>query len=667
MRIVWTVLMLAAVDGAGSPAVRAQAPPLTACEPVACIRPEQRSLQYRSPDRLCRERTPTVARDISVQHPGADRPTYLLSLDEAIQLALQNDEVIRIVAGTTAVSSGSTVYDAAITNTAVDVARGRFDPVLNLESGLSRVESPQGVFDPLNPSGATIEGFSLQSNTRAANLAQTKPGGGTGRIGYATNPTNPIGTLAPLDPQYPTAVTMSYTQPLLRGRGVDVNQAPIVIAKIDTERSFYQLKDSVQEQIRSVIEAYWNIVSARTTVWARHQQVEQLQYAYNFFHAQLQAGRGDLGDTAQAEVSLANFRASLISAEADLINLEEALLNALGLPPGCDIHFVPSTEPTLDRSDHDLQSLVNAAEANRPDIAQAKLILEADCQRLLVAENNAQSQVDATALYRWNGLRGNTPSGDNISTQFGQFADWQMGLVLDVPLGLRSGRASLRQVELLLARDKANLQQSVHAATHEVARSLRNLDQFFAQYEAFQAVRKAALLNLKRQFEVFRAGGVPTDRIIYLNVLQAVTDWGNAVSNEALSVSQFNSELARLARVTGTILEEHGIHFLEERYASIGPKLLGECPCYPEAQPPSPAAPRYGEGDQPAEEAFELQSPVPKPKKRSKTSAAPAPNEGQGGERQELPRPPGSDSDSPDARPTMLRLPPVMPANRSGE
>src|SRR5206468_3280590 len=51
----------------------------------------------------------------------------------------------------------------------------------------------------------------------------------------------------PLNPQDQSALTLAYTQPLLKGAGLRANLAPIVIARLDTERSFFQLKDALQE------------------------------------------------------------------------------------------------------------------------------------------------------------------------------------------------------------------------------------------------------------------------------------------------------------------------------------------------------------------------------------------------------------------------------------
>src|SRR5262249_42798311 len=102
-----------------------------------------------------------------------------------------------------------------------------------------------------------------------------------------------------------------------------------------------------------------------------------------------------------------------------------------------------------------------------------------------------------------------------------------------------------------------------------------------------------------------------TGKGIYLNLLQAVTDWGNAVSAEAQSLTLYNTELANLEKQTGTILETHGVHFFEERFGSIGP--LGRL-CkprdYPQAVAPGPNTERYPADTQPSEHSFDLKTPL---------------------------------------------------------
>src|SRR5205085_2582728 len=128
-----------------------------------------------------------------------------------------------------------------------------------------------------------------------------------------------------------SAVELSYTQPLLQGFGPRANLAPIVIARLNTERSFFQLKDSLQQSVRGVIQAYWGLVFARTDVWARRQQVGQGEEALRRAAARLTAGLADLAEVSQARSALANFKATLIASESNLLNQEAALANILGL------------------------------------------------------------------------------------------------------------------------------------------------------------------------------------------------------------------------------------------------------------------------------------------------------------------------------------------------
>jgi hypothetical protein len=46
-------------------------------------------------------------------------------------------------------------------------------------------------------------------------------------------------------------------------------------------------------------------------------------------------------------------------------------------------------------------------------------------------------RADAVALYRWNGLEGRMPNGEEIGTNGDAFTDWTLGVNFSVPLYLR--------------------------------------------------------------------------------------------------------------------------------------------------------------------------------------------------------------------------------------
>ena len=544
------------------------------------------------------------------------REDWLLSLDEAIRIALEHSEVVRVLAGNLAVSSGRTIYDPAIANTQIDAQRAAFDPVLGVDNTWNHVEREAGL-DLLQ---SRITGVRTNDYNLGLRLSQRNMSGGTAQLRFNTNPSQTSRPSGFLDPVNRFSTELSYTQPLLRGAGVEANRVPIVLARLDAERSFFQFRDGIQELVRGVVEAYWSLVAARTDVWARRIQVQQSREAYERAEARQRADLTDISEVAQTRSALAQFRASLVAAESNLLQREAALLNILALPPTLDVRPVPTTPPTREFIQFFWDEILRLAEERRPDIVELKLVLEADAQRLLRSRNQARPQLDAVALYRWNGVEGRMPNGRQTSTRGGELTDWTLGVNFSVPLFLREERAGLRSAELMIARDRAALQQGIHAVQHRLALSVRNLAQFHAQYQANREAREAAKINMERQFWAQESG-----QIIFLNVLEAISTWGNSVSQEAQSLAQYNTELVNIERESGTILETHGIWLYEDRFCSLGPLWLRHREKdYPRNIRPGPNAEKYPTGEEPAEQTFDLDD-YPRRRPRTDDPVVPPP------------------------------------------
>lgn len=554
--------------------------------------------------------SPTAPPTVSIPHPNATEVQF--TLDEAIRVALENSEVIRVLTGNTAVASGQTIYAPAIAHTAIDSELGAFDPVLSANNTYSR----SGRNEPFPPTPAIPAmppdpaipampgGFNrITSNANGFDIgvSQRNLTGGIGSVSFIDNwlRSGPRGVL---NSSNRPAIDVSYTQPFLRGGGVCANRVPIILARIQTEQSYFRFKGSYQNLVRSVIGGYWNLVFARTDLWAREQQVALAKFLYEQAEAEKRFGLADSGQVAQRRVALSNFRVSLIAARATLLDAEAALQNVLGLPPNDGVRLIPVTPPTRDEIEFNWEELVNTATVYRPDLIELKLVLDADNQQIIRAQNGSLPTLNGVASYQWNGVHGQLLDGRRLNSGL-RGGSYTLGVNFEVPIGLRSSRANLRTQELILARDRANLRQGQHAATHEIAQSLRSLASTYQQYEAYILVREAALENLK-QLAGRRRSGLADFQV----VLQGIADWGNAVSSEARSLTQYNSQLAQLEQQTGTILETHGIRFYEERYASLGPLAAhGACLDYPQSLRPRENSERYEFGEDPAEEFFDLE------------------------------------------------------------
>jgi outer membrane protein TolC len=593
------------------------------------VMPEQRTISnYINPDALPSAPTPDIPAPRTVSHVPADTADWLLTLDDAVRISLENTNVVRVLTGTTVTTSGQTIYDAAITNTTIDQQQANFDPVLKDQAQTGYTNTPNGTANftlasfvtgiPSNPPTLIVsQPYDQIQNT----FGVTKNNVLGGQLGlnfveqfqtfYQFNRAiNPFAANYPLSPEQTSSVQLSYTQPFLQGAGFQVNMAPIVIARLNTQVSFFQYKDSVQEMVRSVADAYWQLVQNRTNAWARKIQVDQSEEAYKIENRRLKIGSAgtDKGTEAQAKSTYLQFKANLVAAEAAVLASEGTLRNLIGLPPSDGRRLVPISMPTSKRYQAEWDELVRLAERRRPDIIELKLIIAAEQQRLIQAENQALPQLNGIAQYQWNGLSGTMPNNVGESSFPGEFTSWTLGVNFSVPLSLRQARAMVRQERLIIEKDRANLAQGLHAAVHEIAATIRNLDSTYEQYLAFKDARAAADINVRAQNEKFKAG-----KTIYLNVLQALNDWGNAVTSEASSLLTYNTTLAILERQTGTILDSRGLVFLEERFRAAGP--LGFERDYPASQPPialpTPEATLpLLQFSEPAENFFDLRNPA---------------------------------------------------------
>jgi outer membrane protein TolC len=543
------------------------------------ILPEQRCLEIRDPSQLPRTRLPDVPPPATVATSRPADESWRLTLDEAIRIALANADVVRVVAGNTVVASGPTIYEPAIQNTQIDQSRAAFDPKLQSKNNFSRIEQPYGAITNAGPPPEVdIQADPTQGFQSSTGVSKSFLTGGSVGVDVNVDQSRRHSPGLALNPQTGDNVSIYLDQPLLKGAGSGANLTAILVARINTERSFFQLEDSVQDLLLSVIQTYWNLSFAQLDAWARQQQVQQGREALERAEGRLAAGLGDEGDVAQARVSYEKFRASLVTAQAELLNQEALLRNLLGLPASDHRPIVLLTNPITTCMETPWNSILRLAEEYRPDLIELKLVLEADQQQLAYSHNQALPQLNLGALYRWNGLEGTTPTGEHLSSRGGEFTDWEASVNFSVPLGLRKERAAIRERELLIMRDRANLQQALHAASYDLSASFRNMAQYYQQYESYRRMREAAYLNLEQQMADYLVGR----GTLYLNVLQALTDWGNSVISEYQAVIQYNTELGRLERLTGTILESHGVRFLEERYRSLGPKgRRFEDPCYP--------------------------------------------------------------------------------------
>ena len=129
-----------------------------------------------------------------------------------------------------------------------------------------------------------------------------------------------------------------------------------------------------------------------------------------------------------------------------------------------------------------------------------------------------------------------------------------------MPLGFRAALANTRQAQYQLLRQRAFLQQIVHQTTHSLARFFLEVDANYKQFKTAQRLRQAAQIRLESARAYYEEGktGFTIDRL-----LDAVSQYADAIAQEAQFKTSYNTSIAALEEAKGTLLAYDNIAVAE--------------------------------------------------------------------------------------------------------
>jgi outer membrane protein TolC len=405
---------------------------------------------------------------------------------------------------------------------------------------------------------------------------------------YSNSPTNVTPSA------YTTNLQLSLTQPLLGSAplaggqagplvGLEANRAPIVIARLTADASVWRFKAEVMAEVRSIEQQYWSLAQQHVQLWSSEKAVELAEEILKREQSELEVGRGTVADVAEAQQRLEQFRLDLVTKTSDVITTERQLRNLLGLPPADDRRIVPVTAPTEARLEPDWDASLAQMLSFQPDIVQQQLNVRIRELQLLVSRNQLLPQLNLNALYQFNGLGHSLDTSEAVMTgksitaidplistqqraaglnsnpgQYNDFQQWQIGLNLQMPIGMRAPLATVRTSQYALLRERAFLQQIVHQTTHSLARFFLEVDANYKQFKTASRFRAAAAQRLEAQRAFYEEGRITIDRY-----LDAVSQYASAVAQEAQFKTSYNISIIALEESKGTLLAYDNIAVAE--------------------------------------------------------------------------------------------------------
>jgi outer membrane protein TolC len=442
-----------------------------------------------------------------------------ISLEECVSIALQNTKFVRTVdqpdqllrqAGLNlGINGAANVYLPAITET---------DPNGGVQQALSVFDAQVATslfWDttdrPLNRT--PVGGQPLISvQNRATWQSEISKTAATGTqmffrsrlIHEDANNAAQLGFDRPVRTSWETNLEAELRQPLLRGRGTQVNRAPVLIARINTDIAIAAFEANVRNLVLDVERAYWGL-------YCSYRQLESAKVGRDAALAtwkRLAPGKGEVTsaqDEANARARYFVFRALVESAlsgtgtdsrvlnrgsdQPGLFEAERRLRQVMGLAATDGRLIRPGDEPTLAKVEFDWNEVLTEALIRDPNLRQQKWAIKSRELELMRVRNRLLPQLDAVALYRFLGLGNHLLEGDPPGANFpslgsaaveqmleGDYQEGRIGLQLTMPVGFRRELADVRNAQLRLARDHAALDEMELELSHLLSTAVRGLE-----------------------------------------------------------------------------------------------------------------------------------------------------------------------------------------------
>jgi HAE1 family hydrophobic/amphiphilic exporter-1 len=520
-----------------------------------------------------------------------------LSVREAIEMALSNNKDIEVARQNVRAAE----FD-------LQAARGVYDPRFLTNSYYERTETPTASFLSGSATGAVTQAGVFSSSSVQG---LTPKFGGGYRVDFVNNRITTNNTFAALNPQYPTALTFNYTQPILRGREFDQNRRQIEIGKRNLSLTDAQFRQRAVETITAVQRAYWDLVYALRSLQIQREAVRDARQQLE--HNKRLVAEGMLApiDVVAAEAQVSGFEQSVYSALDDVGRAENNLKNLVAEnreSPLWNAAIVPTESVDLAPPEVALADAMQAALKSRPELQSADVAREINEIEQRFAREQTRPQVDLVASYGLVGLAGSLSAsgsanpltsstaafrdrinqlvnvvnvlspGSNLQTiptpapqtlpdvlvggetqslvnlAANRFTNLRVGVQVNLPFRNTTAKAQLGRSLVDAERIRTQREQLEQLIQVDVRNALQLLHTADSRLRAAASARSASEQQYASEQRKLDAG----QSTVFL-VLERQTQLATARGNELRAQTELNKAIAELQRATGNALEQNRV------------------------------------------------------------------------------------------------------------
>jgi len=505
-----------------------------------------------------------VQPQVPANEPSSTAPATPLTLDQAVQMALDNNLDIA------ARRLNAQTFDYALA-----AARAAYRPSVSALVGDYRTTAV--------PNTLLTGGNQVNSHTVTFNGALTQSmenGGGNLAIAWSNNRLNSNSSFSTYDPAYNTVVVAQYTQPILRGLHFDAARQQIAASNINRSMSDVRVKATVANTVAAVRSAYWDLVLAvesidvaRTSVGLAHQLVEEDR-------KRVQAGTMTPLDLITAESQESNDAHALVVAQGNARTAELALKRLLVTGPDDPLWqrtITPTEQPNTQPSTLDLEGALRRALNERDDIAQARQQAAANESTLAYLRDQIRPQADVVANYNLSGLGGakiiRATSGDfnpfaapiiaktnggfpSAVSNLGTFdyPTWGVAVTLTYPLGYSAAKAEAARAEIQMKEVATQTRQLEVQVVNDVTSAAIQVRNTFDEIATTRQASEMAVRRLDAEQKKFGVG-LSTNYLV-VQAQRDLTDARRAVLQAEIA---YQKALVDFDRAQQTGLQSTGV------------------------------------------------------------------------------------------------------------
>lgn len=425
-----------------------------------------------------------------------------------------------------------------------------FDPSLNLSGSYSWDRNKsffQGIpYDIKNrmSSGSLGIGGALASGTSYdLSTAYFRNYGEYANLLAGDNPE--FGTF--VQDEFRASLNGSVTQQLLKGHRFAYNMQPLNMARQGLAISELGFEQTRQSVLSTTAQAYWNWVYQFQLLELRRRAVIVSTEALRI--GKLKAESGDLApiEVTRLAAALIQDQSTEIETENAVYQAKNALLLAMGQPPGREIH-PGQTEVNVAQLELDVQTAVDAAMQQNLELLIQRANVENAQLSLKMSKHALLPSLSATFSA---GLGSqNTSVGKAFAGLFQdeRFPNLSVGGQFSMPIGNRAARGDRRKSEAALGTQRVSLLELEQNIAVQVAQQVQVLN------SARKRVELADInVQLAEQTLVAEEASAELGRAIQKDVLESRNNLDSARVEAVKSRTDYQLAIVELQRLQGQL------------------------------------------------------------------------------------------------------------------